>query len=129
MVIHRHDASQGVGAEVLDESFQKAVTILEQKLFELVSIRELASIRQDAAGIHRWILALAFLHPFVGAPLTDRVVLIKRQAERVNIAMTGGAIRILRVRFQLLANRCLGTVRWIRFNWIDVRRRWWRGSV
>jgi len=84
-----------------------------------------ASVGQGAAGIVGWIFADSLVDPLVGAPGPDGIELVKGQAERIDPAVTSGAVYVPGVRLDFLANCRLGAVRWIRLDWLDIRR-WWR---
>ena len=126
-IIHREHAAQAVGAQVLDEGLDELVAIRHQQLLEFFGVGERAAVQHFATGIDGRIVASSMLDELMGSPLTNGVELIERQAERIDAAMAGGAVRVLGVGLQFLPNRCPRTVGRIRFDGVDVRWRRWRG--
>ena len=126
-VIDGKDPAKGIGAKVLDEGFEKAVTVLDEQVLELAGIAECSSVRHLTAWVDRRVGPRALFYALVGAPLADGIKLVEGQAEGVDVFVTGSAVRVMGVSFQLLSNGRLGAVRRVRFDRVDVGGRWRRG--
>ena len=129
LVVVAEGAAEGVGAEMLDEGAMESGGILQDQLLELIGILEPAPTGHRPGGIHHGILALSRGHALLGAPLTDGVVVFPGEAQRIDAAVAGGAVRIRGVDFQSLTDRHLVAFRRHRFDGIDVCRRWRRRFV
>ena len=82
-----------------------------------------ATVGHFSARVDRWVGSFSLGHNLMGAPLPDCIELIKGQAQRINVFVTGRAIWILGVSFQFLTNGRFGAVRGIGFDRVDVGRR------
>ena len=114
---------------MFDKGGEKQVTVGQQQLFEVAGVGERPTVGQDAGSVNQRIAARAVFDPFTGSHLPDRIKLLEGQAEWVDRAMAGSAVRILRVGGDLLTNRRLHRVGRIRGDRIDVGRRGWGCSA
>ena len=104
------------------------VAVLEQQPFELDGILERTAVGHHAGGIDHGVLADALRDLLAGAPLADGVVVVPGESQRVDLRVAGGAVRVVAVRFDLLAKRGLGAFRRVGFDGAHVRR-WRRGRL
>ena len=98
------------------------VCVRHQQLPELFRVSKLASVREFAACVDQWIISRA-LHLLVGAPFADRIVIVERQAQRVDLLMTGSATRVLRMGLDLHPNGCFWRINRGRRDRLHVGRR------
>ena len=89
---------------MLDEGPGELVAVLEQQPFELNGTIEGSSVRQGSRGIDRRILSFPSGYEFAGSPLSDGIVLVEGQTQRINGFVTGGAIGILGVGLDALTD-------------------------
>src|SRR6056297_3311484 len=89
----------------------------------MIGIAEFATIGQNPRRVDQRILTLATFNSLSSSPLTDGIVLIKREAQRIDAAMAGGAVGVLRVNRQSLSNGNLIALGRNGLDRIHVRRR------
>ena len=79
--------------------------------FKSGGVGELAAVGQFAARVELRVCAGAVAHGLLGAPAADGVVVVEGQAERIDLAMAGGAVGVVAMRLQLCPQRGFGLVR------------------
>ena len=111
LVVEGKHATQGVGAEVFDEGLGDGVPVGEEQLLEAGGVLESTAVRQFARRIDGRICAGPGRDFLDAAPLTDGVVVIPGEAEGVDLGVAGGAVRVLGVGRQLVAQGGLRALR------------------
>ena len=111
LVVERKHAAEGVGAEVFDEGLGDGVAVGDEQLLERHRVLEGAAVGHFAGGDDRRVGAEAGRDFLLGAPLADGVVVIPCEAERVDLGVAGGAVGVLGVSGQLVAQGGLGALR------------------
>ena len=124
LVVEGKYATQGVGAEVFDEGLGNGVPVGKEQLFEAGGVLEGTTVRQFARRVDGRVCAGPCRDFLDAAPLTDGVVVIPGEAEGVDLVVAGGAVRVLGVRRQLVAQ---GGLRALRGRGLDRRHIGGRG--
>ena len=88
---------------MFDEGLRDGVSVGEEQLFEAEGVLESTAVRQFARRIDRRVGAEAGRDFLDVTPLTDGVVVIPGEAERVDFGVAGRAVRVLGVCRQLIA--------------------------
>ena len=114
---------------MLDKGTGKTFPFVEKQFFEFNGTIEFSIVRQGSRGIDRGIRSFPGGYEFTGSPLSDGIVLVKGQTQRINGFVTGGAIGILGVGFDALANGDLIACGGDGFDWVGVGRWGGRGLV
>ena len=126
MIVKAEGAAQAVGAKMLDEGAGKFVAVFEETLFELGGILEGTAIGHFSASIDHRVIADASYDLLMRAPLADGVVVVPGEAERIEVRVAGGAVRVVAMSFDFLAQGRFGALRRRGLDGRDVGwRRWW----
>ena len=88
---------------MFDEGAGDDVAVGDQQLLEGVGILEGASVRQFAGGLDLGVGADSGRDLLLRTPLTDGVVVIPGEAERIDLRVAGRAVRVRGVGGQLIA--------------------------